>query len=73
MSTEDSSSAVLQALLPVTSLHRHGFQTEAIKLQAAALARLKTSSHNGLCKAEAVQHVAEVPLLCTFEVRFRLH
>lgn len=63
-----SSQAVTQALLALSSLHRHGFQEEAARYQAAALAALRKSSNTTFGSNEAIQHVAAGMLLCSFEV-----
>jgi hypothetical protein len=64
----DSSKAVLQSLLALSSLHRYGVQDEAIRLQSQALQLLEKSARSGLSQLEAVQHIAAGMLLCTFEV-----
>jgi hypothetical protein len=69
----DSSKAVLQSLLALSSLHRHGVQPEAIRLQSEALKLLDKSARNGLSEQDVIQHIAAGMLLCTFEVRQSLH
>lgn len=66
-----SASAVLKAALAFSSLHRHGFQSQALELKIAALrslARSAVAPSPGLCPRETVRHVAAGMLLCSFEV-----
>jgi hypothetical protein len=64
----DCSAAVLHALLAVASIHRHGFQADAVRLQSASLRVLESSARKGMSDSEAVQHIAANMLLCSFEV-----
>lgn len=64
----DASSAVLQAMLAVASVHRDGHQVESFRLQGRALRALKSSVRKGVDDSEIVQHLAANLLLCMFEV-----
>ncbi len=64
-----SSAAVLQSLLALSSLHRHGVQSHAARLKLSALTILSTSAKTGVDPAEVMSHVASLMLLCCFEVR----
>ena len=58
-------SAVLQALLAFSSLHRYGLQSQALELKIAALGSLA----KGLgAQTTMQQHIAAGMLLCSFEV-----
>ena len=64
-----ASAAVLQSLLAVSSLHRHGHQPQAAKHRLSALRQLNESSRHGLGVKETIQHGAAGMLLAAFEVR----
>lgn len=64
-----TAAAVLQALLAFSSLHRYGFQSQALELKIAALGSLtKGSAAPTLCAKSTMQHTATGMLLCSFEV-----
>ncbi|KAI3393785.1 hypothetical protein diail_3606 [Diaporthe ilicicola] len=67
----NSTTAVLQALLALSSLHRYGVQPQAIELKISsikALAAASSNSGNSLSATEVIQHVAAGMLLVSFEV-----
>lgn len=66
-----SAAAVLQSLLALSSLHRYGVQSQAMKLKIASLKALAAAanSQSRLGITEVVQHIAAGMLLCSFEVR----
>ncbi|KAL4751359.1 fungal-specific transcription factor domain-containing protein [Aspergillus terricola var. indicus] len=66
--TSPSSTAVRQALLGLSSLHRYGVQTQAFEFKISAIKSLKAASHTKIGAAEALQHVAAGMLLCSFEI-----
>jgi hypothetical protein len=71
MSLSDGSlttKAVLQSMFAVSSLHRFGFQPQAINLKLSALRTLAGSLVMGIDTKGALQHIAAGLLLCTFEV-----
>ncbi|KAH8716741.1 fungal-specific transcription factor domain-containing protein [Phaeosphaeriaceae sp. PMI808] len=64
-----SATAVLQALLAFSSLHRYGLQPQAVELKIAALTSLAEGSGKpSLGPKETIQHTATGMLLCSFEV-----
>ena len=64
-----SSTAVLFALLAVSSQHRDGLQSRALHFKTSAISALAKSVNRGaLGTTEATQHVAAGMLLCSFEV-----
>jgi hypothetical protein len=65
----ESSAAVLQSLLALSSLHRHGLQPHAARLKLSALSALAASAKTGVGGHEVISHVAGLMLLCCFEVR----
>lgn len=62
-----TATAVLQALLAFSSLHRYGLQSQALELKTAALGGLAKASPN-LGANATMQHTAAGMLLCSFEV-----
>lgn len=66
-----SATAVLRSILALSSLHRHGVQSQAFKLKIASLNALAAAatSESRLGLTEVVQHIAAGMLLCSFEVR----
>jgi len=64
-----ASAAVLQSLLALSSLHRHGLQSRAARLKLSALSALAASAKAGVNAYEAIFHIAALMLLCCFEVR----
>ncbi|KAI0547913.1 hypothetical protein F4679DRAFT_552553 [Xylaria curta] len=67
-STTESATAVLRSILAFASLHRHGMQSEALKLKVSALEALGASENPDIDKAIVVHHVATGMLLYSFEV-----
>lgn len=70
-SSEDTVSrrALFNALLAVSSLQRHGLNSEAVALKVSALQDLSTSLKEGtMSTVEAAQHITTCMLLCAFEV-----
>ncbi|KAG6359404.1 hypothetical protein INS49_012925 [Diaporthe citri] len=65
-----SATAVLQSLLALSSLHRYGVQSQAVKLKIASLKALAAAanSEGKLGVTEVIQHIAAGMLLCSFEV-----
>ncbi|RMZ68686.1 zinc-finger transcription factor [Pyrenophora seminiperda CCB06] len=64
-----SATAVLDALLAFSSLHRYGLQPQAAKLKISALKALaRASTAPRLGPRETVEHTATGMLLCSFEV-----
>ncbi|KAL4770352.1 fungal-specific transcription factor domain-containing protein [Aspergillus nidulans var. acristatus] len=63
-----SSTAVRQALLGLSSLHRDGVQAQAFEFKISAIKSLKAASHTNIGAAEALQHIAAGMLLCSFEI-----
>jgi hypothetical protein len=63
-----SSTAVLQSLLALSSIHRHGDQPRAARLRLSALSVLAVSAKNGVEGDEMTSHVAALMLLCCLEV-----
>ena len=64
-----TATAVLQALLAFSSLHRYGLQSQALELKIAALGNLaKASAAPSLGAKATIQHTATGMLLCSFEV-----
>lgn len=63
-----SSSALLQSLLALSSLHRYGVQSQALELKISSIKALAAASHADLGSKEVIQHVATGMLLCSFEV-----
>jgi hypothetical protein len=66
----NSSKAVLQSLLALSSLHRSGHHQRTARLKEGALGALKTSAQCGLGDMEKIQHVATGMILSAFEVGF---
>lgn len=66
-----SATAVLQSILALSSLHRYGVQSQAVKLKLASLKALTAAASSGikLGVTEVIQHIAAGMLLCSFEVR----
>ncbi|OIW26875.1 hypothetical protein CONLIGDRAFT_620932 [Coniochaeta ligniaria NRRL 30616] len=62
------STAVLQALLAFSSLHRHGVHPQAVELKIAAIKTLSSASVSHMNATEATQHVAAGMLLSSFEI-----
>lgn len=65
-----SATAVLQSLLALSSLHRYGVQSQAMRLKISSLKALAAASvsKNSLDLEQVTQHVAAGMLLCSFEV-----
>ena len=63
-----TATAVLNALLALSSLHRYGVTDKAIELKIASLKALASASTDGLTIVEVMQHVVSGMLLCSFEV-----
>lgn len=64
-----TATAVLQALLAFSSLHRYGSQSQALELKIAALRSLGNGlAAQSLCATATMQHIAAGMLLCSFEV-----
>ncbi|KAK9777751.1 putative Zn(2)-C6 fungal-type domain-containing protein [Seiridium cardinale] len=63
-----STKAVLEAILALSSLHRHGRRPEAMRLKLSALRTLGISSSRELGAVEGIQHVVAGMLLCYYEV-----
>ena len=64
-----TASAVLQALLAFSSLHRYGLQSQALELKIAAMGGLaKASAAPNLGAKATMQHTATGMLLCSFEI-----
>ncbi|KAL4815438.1 fungal-specific transcription factor domain-containing protein [Aspergillus spinulosporus] len=63
-----SSTAVRQALLGLSSLHRYGVQAQAFEFKISAIKSLKAASYANIGAAEALQHIAAGMLLCSFEI-----
>jgi hypothetical protein len=64
-----TATAVLQALLAFSSLHRYGLQSQALELKIAALGSLANGqAARSLCATATMQHIATGMLLCSFEV-----
>lgn len=61
--------AVLQAILSLASVYRHGNAEESLRLKVASLSSLNASlnKHN-IGTREIYQHVAVGMLICAFEV-----
>lgn len=66
-----SATAVLRALLALSSLHRYGVQSQAVELKISSLKALAAASisETSLGVTEVIQHIAAGMLLCSFEVR----
>lgn len=64
-----SSTALLQSLLALSSLHRHDVHLQAAELKIAALKSLGAVMGSDIGTKEAIQHVAAGMLLCSFEVK----
>ena len=67
-STSPAATAVWQAMLGLSSLHRYGLQVQAIEFKIAAIKALAAASNGHIGAAEAIQHVAAGMLLCSFEI-----
>jgi hypothetical protein len=68
-SSTPSASAVLNGLLALSSLHRHGVQTQAFRLKIATIKALAVAAAKATLTArEVIQHAAAGMLLCSFEV-----
>jgi hypothetical protein len=63
-----ASKAVLQSLLTVSAIQRHGPSPQVDDLKLSALRALKSSSEHGIDGLAGVQQVAAQMLLCSFEV-----
>lgn len=64
-----SATAVHQALLAFSSLHRYGLQSQAVELKIGALRSLaEGSAARSLGPKETIQHAVTGMLLCSFEV-----
>ncbi|KFA50020.1 hypothetical protein S40293_11018, partial [Stachybotrys chartarum IBT 40293] len=64
-----SATAVFQALLAYSSLHRYGLQFQALKLKIAALNSLAVATAGaGLDAKATIHHIVTGMLLCSFEV-----
>lgn len=66
----NSTTALLQSLLALSSLHRNGVQSQAIELKISSLKALAAASNseNSLDTTEVIQHIAAGMLLLSFEV-----
>ncbi|CAJ2507810.1 Uu.00g089960.m01.CDS01 [Anthostomella pinea] len=69
LSNAPLSEAVLQSLLALSSLHRHGLQSHAARAKLSALSALATSARSGVGAHEVSPHVAALMLLCCFEIQ----
>ncbi|OAX79763.1 hypothetical protein ACJ72_05917 [Emergomyces africanus] len=67
-STSPSATAVWQAMMGLSSLHRYGLQDQGIEFKIAAIKALAAASNRHIGAAEAIQHVAAGMLLCSFEI-----
>ncbi|OJD13649.1 hypothetical protein AJ78_05906 [Emergomyces pasteurianus Ep9510] len=67
-SASPSATAVWQAMLGLSSLHRYGLQGQAIEFKIAAIKALAAASNSHIGAVEAIQHVAAGMLLCSFEI-----
>jgi hypothetical protein len=68
-SNTSSAAAVFNSLLALSSLHRHGVQTQAFKLKIATIKSLAVAATTtDLTAREIIQHAAAGMLLCSFEV-----
>lgn len=67
-----ASTAVLQSLLAVASLHRFGHRPQALRHKLSAIQLLNSSFKRGLGTKETIQHGAAGMLLASFEVSRRL-
>lgn len=67
-----SSTAVLQSVLALSSLHRHGLQAHAARLKVSALSALAASARTGIKPQEVMAHVSALMVLCCFEVSTEL-
>ncbi|PYH46710.1 uncharacterized protein BP01DRAFT_381142 [Aspergillus saccharolyticus JOP 1030-1] len=63
-----SATAVLRALLALSSVHRDGLQSQAAGLKISALKALIAAPKHDITAIEAAQHVAAGMLLCSFEI-----
>ena len=64
-----SATALLQALIAFSSLHRYGLQSQAVEAKIAALGSLAQGSFEPSFGAiGAIQHIGTGMLLCSFEV-----
>ncbi|EEP76440.1 predicted protein [Uncinocarpus reesii 1704] len=66
--TSPSATAIWQAMLGLSSLHRYGLQGQAIEFKISAIEALAAASNSAIGTAEAIQHVAAAMLLCSFEI-----
>jgi hypothetical protein len=73
-SNTTSASAVLRSLLALSSLHRHGIQSQSFELKISSLKALSVASfvESKLGAMEVIQHIAAGMLLCSFEVSTHL-
>jgi hypothetical protein len=62
-----AATAVLRSILALSSLHRHGYQPQAVKYRGAALRAMRESVHEGIDGHEAVQHIAAGMMLGCYE------
>lgn len=61
--------AVLQAILSLASIYRHGNAEESLRLKVASLSSLSASMNSqNIGTTEIYQHVAVGMLICAFEV-----
>ncbi|KAL2133151.1 hypothetical protein VTI74DRAFT_2812 [Chaetomium olivicolor] len=63
-----SATALFRGILALSSLHRHGVHSQAIRLKISAIKALAAASGNPMDAIEAMQHVAAGMLLCSFEI-----
>lgn len=63
-----SATALFQAIMAFSSLHRYGLQSQAVELKIAALGSLAEGSFGALNAQEAILHIATGMLLCSFEL-----
>lgn len=64
-----ASMAVLQAMLSLASIYRHGNAAESLRLKVASLSSLSASmNRQNIGIREIYQHVAVGMLICAFEV-----
>ncbi|KAI0543304.1 hypothetical protein F4679DRAFT_134899 [Xylaria curta] len=71
ISVQDSSPSakgVLKSLLALSSLHRHGLQSQCVEFKIAAIRCLVVATQGTVGTREVIQHIAAAMILCSIEI-----
>ena len=62
-----AATAVLRSILALSSLHRHGYQPQAVRYRGSAVLAMRESVYQGIDGHDAVQHIAAGMMLGCYE------